>query len=182
MNIAPLQDALVVGELSLNGGLRGVRGALPIAITARANKIRKLILPEINAREAAVDDGVRYPMRCMMDVVHMLNTGNGVQPLKVDTHALLDTASSRLTPRRRGQETATRAIEVAARGQPQPLMSGPPRFRQDHGGQTHADYPASFNLRRSSGNDEGSQPCRCARSNQRTWRHAAVRLASSHDL
>ena len=54
-------------------------------------KIHKLILPEINAREAVVVDGVSvYPGRSLMDVVHMLNTGNGVQPLKVDTHALLD--------------------------------------------------------------------------------------------
>lgn len=82
----PPEDALFVGELSLDGGLRGVRGALPIAITARANKICKLILPEVNAREAAVVDGVSvYPVKSLMDVVHFLNTGNGIQPLKVDT-------------------------------------------------------------------------------------------------
>ena len=55
--------------------------------------ILKLILPEINAREAAVVDEVSvYPGRSLMDDVPMLNTGKRVQPLKVDTHVLLDAA------------------------------------------------------------------------------------------
>ena len=50
-----LSDFLFVGELSLDGGVRGVRGTLPIAIEARAKKIKNLIVPEPNAREAAVE-------------------------------------------------------------------------------------------------------------------------------
>src|ERR1700739_2642293 len=49
-----VMDYLLVGELSLDGGVRGVRGALPIAVEARSRKIRNLIVPEANAREAAV--------------------------------------------------------------------------------------------------------------------------------
>src|SRR5439155_23392225 len=53
-----LSEFVFVGELSLDGGLRGVRGALPIAIEARAKKIRNLIVPEVNAKEAAVVAGL----------------------------------------------------------------------------------------------------------------------------
>src|SRR5664280_3820569 len=93
LNNKPPDDALFVGELSLDGGVRGIRGALPIAVTARANKIRRLIVPEINAREAALVDGVDvYPVHSLIEVVQLLNTGNGIQPIKVDTRALLATS------------------------------------------------------------------------------------------
>jgi magnesium chelatase family protein len=86
LNNKPPEDVLFVGELSLDGGVRGVRGALPIAVTARANKIRKLVVPEMNAREAALVDGVDvYPVRSLIEVVQLLNTGNGVVPVRVDT-------------------------------------------------------------------------------------------------
>src|ERR1700759_1961560 len=78
-NKAPA-DTLFVGELSLDGGLRAVRGALPIAVTARSNNIRKLIVPEVNAREAALVEGVDVsPVRSLIEVVQLLNTGNGIQ-------------------------------------------------------------------------------------------------------
>jgi magnesium chelatase family protein len=83
-------DFVFVGELSLDGGIRGVRGTLPIAIAARGRKIANLVVPEINAREAAVVSGITvYPVRSFMDVVQLVNSGNGVKPLKVDCEALL---------------------------------------------------------------------------------------------
>jgi magnesium chelatase family protein len=54
LNKKEVPDCLFVGELSLDGGIRGVRGALPIAIEARGKKIPRLIVPELNAREAAM--------------------------------------------------------------------------------------------------------------------------------
>jgi magnesium chelatase family protein len=58
LNKKELPDCLFVGELSLDGGVRGVRGALPIAIEARGRKIARLVVPELNAREAAMVSGV----------------------------------------------------------------------------------------------------------------------------
>src|SRR5207244_1435018 len=74
----------------LDGGVRGVRGALPIAIEARGKKISRLVVPELNAREAAMVAGVEvYPVRSLLDVIRFVNTGNGIQPLKVDGDTLL---------------------------------------------------------------------------------------------
>src|SRR2546423_10250105 len=80
-----LSDYVFVGELSLDGGIRGVRGALPIAIAARGKKITRLVVPEINAREAAVVEGVGvYPVRSLLDVVQLVNSGNGILPVAVN--------------------------------------------------------------------------------------------------
>jgi magnesium chelatase family protein len=83
-------DALFVGELSLDGRVRGVRGALPIAIEARRTKVKRLVVPEVNAREAAmVGDVEIYPVQSLLDVIHLINSGNGVFRLQVDTGQLL---------------------------------------------------------------------------------------------
>jgi len=129
LNTKPPEDALFVGELSLDGGVRAIRGALPIAVTARANNIRKLIVPATNAREAALVEGVDvYPVQSLIEVVQLLNKGNGVLPVKVDTHALLEASQQFAVDFRdvRGQQTAKRAIEIAAAGGHNLLMIGPP--------------------------------------------------------
>jgi magnesium chelatase family protein len=82
-----------VGELSLDGSLRGVRGALPIAIEARRTKVKRLIVPEVNAREAAMVGGVEvYPVKSLLEVIRYINSGNGASRLQIDTDQLLSQA------------------------------------------------------------------------------------------
>src|SRR5450432_1768655 len=129
LNKKEVPDCLFVGELSLDGGIRSVRGALPIAIEARARKIAKLIVPELNAREAAMVGGVSvYPVKSLLDVIRFVNTGNGVLPLNVDSETLLSESQQFSVDFKdvRGQQTAKRALEVACAGGHNILMIGPP--------------------------------------------------------
>src|SRR5713101_8002538 len=85
-----IDDCLFVGELSLDGGIRGIRGTLPIAIEARGRKIRRLVVPNINAREAAMVGGVDvYPVSSLLDVIHFLNKNSDRPPLLVERENLL---------------------------------------------------------------------------------------------
>src|SRR6266487_4280297 len=110
-----LGEYVIVGELSLDGSLRPVRGALPIAIAARARKIPNLLVPEPNAREAAVVEGVKvFPMKTLLDVLRLINHGTGPVPLEVDSQELLHRVEHFAVDFKevRGQHSAKRAMEV----------------------------------------------------------------------
>jgi magnesium chelatase family protein len=129
LNKKEISDCLFVGELSLDGGIRAVRGALPIAIEARGRKISRMVVPELNAREAAMVSSVTvYPVKSLLDVIHFVNTGNGIAPIVVNQEELLNEAQHFPVDFKdvRGQQTAKRALEVACAGGHNILMIGPP--------------------------------------------------------
>jgi magnesium chelatase family protein len=125
-----LKEYVILGELSLDGKLRPIKGVLPIAIEARANKLKGFILPKENALEASIVNNLDViPVETLQEAVGFLTGEIDIKPLITDTRDIFYHTINEYEAdfsHVQGQENIKRALEIAAAGGHNAIMIGPP--------------------------------------------------------
>ncbi|MCZ2223290.1 MAG: YifB family Mg chelatase-like AAA ATPase [Chitinophagales bacterium] len=125
-----LKDYVIMGELSLDGSIQPIKGALPIAIQARKEGFKGLIVPKANAREAGmVNNLLVYGVEQITDVVQFFKDENSIQPIIVNTREEFYNAQYEFDfdfSDVKGQENIKRALEISAAGGHNAILIGPP--------------------------------------------------------
>ncbi|MGN1115445.1 MAG: YifB family Mg chelatase-like AAA ATPase [Candidatus Ornithomonoglobus sp.] len=127
MHIDDPEHTIFLGELALDGTVNPIHGVLPMVISAYEHGFTKCFVPEKNAKEAAVIEGVEvYPVSSLSAVLDHFDGISVIEPFKAEMNDYLTTAAMSFIDMQevKGQETAKRAMEVAASGSHNILMSG----------------------------------------------------------
>jgi magnesium chelatase family protein len=126
---ADISDSIFMGELSLDGRLRHTNGVLPQALLAQSKKLKRIFLPSINAKEAAILKGIQiYPLNTLSELFFHLTKQKLIKPfrhLNLKDHFAQENFEFNMSEVK-GQEGAKRALEVAAAGNHNILLKGPP--------------------------------------------------------
>src|SRR5690606_35888851 len=124
-----LSEFVIMGELSLDGSLQPIKGALPIAIKAKEEGFSGIIVPMQNAAEAAIVSGINvYGAAHLSEVIDLFNGGNQLLPiLPEETSSMAETENTQLDfAEVKGQESIKRCMEIAAAGGHNLILIGPP--------------------------------------------------------